>query len=150
MVAMTMKTWLGLMGIAVLAMGAPFAAAQNSRAPEIAEVEAYCKSATDTSGLGECARRRLVIAEAELTRVYNRALAMIEAAPDRPVVHKRDWRRAMTEAQRHWRAWVKQDCGPVVSWEMRGSSTTPAASAGCELERVVARIADLRSRYRLN
>lgn len=114
-----------------------------------AEVEAYCTTAGATGSIGECHRRRLGIAEAELNEVFNKALTAIDAEVDRPVVHRRDWKRAMREAQRHWRAWVKQDCGPVIAWEMQGGSGTPAASWGCELERVRKRIADLRERYRV-
>ena len=128
-----------------LAMCCDFA--RPAAAQSAAEVEAFCQKASSPEEKATCMTQRLQITDAELKRVYRLVLASIDAKVERPIVHRRDWRRAVQEAQRHWRAWVIQDCRAVVGWEMSGAPSLAAASAACELERVASRIVELRGRY---
>ena len=136
-------------GILAAAMAAPSssATAQESSRPAAASQVDCSRSDHDTHGRTVCAERRRGEAAARLTLVFRRALVTIDAETERTTPQRNDWKRAMRESQRHWLAWVKTDCGPLVRWEMYGGSGAGAASAACEADRTEARIKDLQSRY---
>jgi len=106
-----------------------------------------CEKAKTTPEISWCAGEELKAAEAELKKAYEAALASIAKSDHLKIHQRRDWRRALQEAQRHWLAFRKKDCGEVMGWEWYGGTGMGTASLACEIAKVRARIEELNARY---
>jgi uncharacterized protein YecT (DUF1311 family) len=126
----------------LLASTAPLIAQPASAPPKI-----DCDKAKTTPEISWCAGEELKAAEAELKKAYEAALAHIAKSEHLNVHQRRDWRRALQEAQRQWMAFRKKDCGEVTGWEWYGGTGMGTASLACEIAKVRTRIEELNARY---
>ncbi|HRD78113.1 MAG TPA: lysozyme inhibitor LprI family protein [Hyphomicrobiaceae bacterium] len=106
-----------------------------------------CETAKTTPDIAWCAGEELKAADAELNKAYQAALTYIAKADHLNVNQRRDWRRALQEAQRHWLAFRKKDCGEVTGWEWYGGTGMGTASLGCEIAKTKTRTEELKARY---
>lgn len=106
-----------------------------------------CAKATSTAETAWCAELDLKKTDAALSEAYKAALAAAEKAAHLQVAQRRDWRRALQEAQRKWLAFREADCGAPVSWEWFQGTGTGAASLACKIAKSEQRTAELKARY---
>lgn len=134
----------------IVAWMAPPPSAVAQRAPADTKASKIdCNSPSSTPEITYCAGVDLKAAEVELVQVMKAVIGAIDKADNLKTPQRNDWKRAMREAQRHWLAYRKQDCGAVTGWEWFQGTGASAASLGCEATKVRARIAELKQRYQL-
>lgn len=128
-------------GLALLPLLAATARAQ----PPGARID--CNDPRTTPEIAWCAGKDFEAADAELNAVYKQALAGIGQASHLGPEQRRDWTRALREAQRHWLAFRDKDCGEVVGWEWYQGTGMGAASLGCKTQKTRTRTEELKERY---
>ncbi len=106
-----------------------------------------CETASSTPELAWCTEQQLKAADAELNAVYREAIASIKGAGHLNTNQRRDWERAMREAQRHWIAFTAKDCGEVTGWEWYRGTGQGTATLACRLTKTKQRTQELKSRY---
>jgi uncharacterized protein YecT (DUF1311 family) len=111
------------------------------------EPSAGCADAVGGPERAICLQKRLADAEADLAATYRAALAETATRGALSVPQRRDWRRALQEAQAKWLAFREADCGPPVGWERFGSAGMASAAAECRIAHSLARRDDLTARY---
>ncbi|MFM9940910.1 MAG: lysozyme inhibitor LprI family protein [Hyphomicrobiaceae bacterium] len=116
-------------------------AAQEAKKPP------NCEQAASTPEIAFCAELELREANVELSKVFKDVIAKIKAASHINVNQRRDWERAMREAQLHWIAFRDKDCGEVTGWEWYRGTGQGAATLGCKAAKTKARAEELKARY---
>ena len=106
-----------------------------------------CAKAVATPELAACAAEDLKTADAELHATYKSSLAAIGQVKHLNTNQRRDWERALREAQRHWLAFRDKDCGEVVGWEWFQGTGMATAGLACKAQKTRARIEELKGRY---
>lgn len=105
-----------------------------------------CDNAASTPEIAFCAAEDLKKADLELNAVYRAVLAEISRQTHLNTNQRRDWERAVREAQRHWLAFREKDCGEVIGWEWFQGTGMGGASLACKAQKTWARAAELKSR----
>jgi uncharacterized protein YecT (DUF1311 family) len=106
-----------------------------------------CAKASTTIETTWCAEQDLKAADAEMTKAYKTALARAEKAASLNTNQRKDWKRALQEAQRKWIAFRDADCGAPIGWEWYRGTGMGAAVLSCKIARTEAREKDLKVRY---
>ncbi len=112
-------------------------------------------SKADAASAAACGEQALQVADGRLKEVYAAALAMAAGSGHLTTNQRRDWKRALQEAQRAWLAFREADCGTPIAWERFQSARQDAgqnpafkaATVACKTARTEQRAADLKSRY---
>ncbi len=117
-------------------------AAQEARQPT-----PNCENPASTPEIAFCVDLELRAADTELNREFQDAIRKIKGARHLNANQRRDWERALREAQRHWIAFRDKDCGEVTGWEWYQGTGQGAATLGCKVVKTKVRIEDLKARY---
>ena len=125
----------------ILAAATSLALAQE-RPPQI-----DCTAPGSNPEIRECLERQAKVANAELNQVYQAVIADIKSQTHLNTNQRRDWERAMREAQRHWLAFTAKDCGEVMGWEWYQGTGQRTASLTCQVTRTRQRTDELKERY---
>jgi uncharacterized protein YecT (DUF1311 family) len=136
--------WLAHAALLWLATGLGGAVAQQ-RAPDPAP---DCRSPAPTVETAYCLEQELKAADTELNAAFQAAIARIKAQSHLTTSQRRDWDRALREAQRHWIAFVAKDCGEVTGWEWYRGTGQSSATLACRLARTKTRTVELIERYK--
>jgi uncharacterized protein YecT (DUF1311 family) len=120
-------------------------AATALSAPSLAAID--CEKAVTTPEIAWCAEQDLKSADAALNAAYREAIDSIKGASHLNSNQRRDWERALREAQRHWIAFSAKDCGEVMGWEWHGGTGRAAAGLACQAAKTRQRTEELKSRY---
>ena len=115
--------------------------------PAVANPKPDCTSPSSTPEITYCTGLDLEVADAELNRAYQDVIESIRTAIHLNAAQRRDWERAMGEAQRHWIAFTAKDCGEVTGWEWHQGTGQGAATLACRLVKTRTRTEELKARY---
>lgn len=106
-----------------------------------------CANASSTVEMNFCAGEDLEKADAELNRLYQKALAAIpEMATEKPFDAK-SWENALRSSQRAWIAFRDAECDNHVPMFWGGGTGTTSAVLGCKTEKTRTRIEELKQHY---
>lgn len=106
-----------------------------------------CANAFTTVEMSYCAGEELERADAELNRLYEKALAAIPGlASDKPFDPK-SWEDALRASQRSWMAFRDAECDQHVPMFWGGGTGTSSAVLGCKTEKTRSRIKELKALY---
>ncbi|MBY0271771.1 MAG: DUF1311 domain-containing protein [Burkholderiales bacterium] len=101
-----------------------------------------CVAAMTTIDINECMSLKFTATERELDRVYQELIKRIDDN-DPKQVDRGTVQRRLTEAQRSWVAFRRQDCEGMYKL-FEGGSIRNARFHGCMIERTERRIAELK------
>jgi len=87
--------------------------------------------------------------DAQLNRVWKRAIASIARADHLDNSQRADWKAKLLAAQRHWIKFKDTDCNEAVLYEWWGGTGAGAAISMCLINKTANRIRDLKARYGL-
>lgn len=133
--------------VAVVAVVSGATLAMPARAQQVPSPAQDCTQATSNVEMTACAGLLLRKNEAELAETLKMVTARIDKADNLSIHQRRDWKRALREAQRHWLAYRKKDCGEMIGWEWHGGTGMALASINCEIAKVQTRKDELTQRY---
>lgn len=129
-----------LLGI-ILITGAVPASAQES-AP------ADCSEALSTVEMNKCADAEFEKADAELNRVYAKALAAVPGmATDDTPFDAKSWEATLRASQRAWLAFRDAECEEHVAKFWGGGTGATVDILGCKTEKTEQRTKELKQRY---
>ena len=124
---------LRIAGLLLVLAGTPAALA----ATQAEELGIDCKKAVSTPEVALCANDAYEAADKQLNAAYRAATAAIDKA-DVPPDGRRDWRKALVEAQRRWIAYRDAEC-ELVGFEWYGGTGRSGAMLDCARELTEAR-----------
>jgi len=109
-----------------------------------------CDASSD-AGLEDCAAKAFQAADAELNRVWKRALASIDQSSDSAgnltSAEVGQWKSDLIAAQKAWASFKDLDCNEARSFEYWGGTGRSLAVLNCQFEYTVTRTRDLKERY---
>lgn len=108
-----------------------------------AQAADLCPGANTTIEINECMSQRFTVADRELNRAYQDLLKRIDGS-DPQHVDRGTVRRRLTEAQRSWVEFRKQDCEGMYKL-FEGGSIRNARFHGCMIEHTERRITELKN-----
>jgi uncharacterized protein YecT (DUF1311 family) len=106
-----------------------------------------CENALSTADLNICAERALEKVDAELNKIYQRALKSIPKLESDPPYDAKSWEKALRESQRAWIAFRDAECKNHVAMFWTGGTGATADILGCMEEKTKNRIKELKERY---
>jgi uncharacterized protein YecT (DUF1311 family) len=95
-----------------------------------------------TAELNACSEKHLDTADNNSNTVFKTVFAHIAGADAFTPAQRRDWTKAMREAQQRWIAFSDQDCGELIGFEWDGATGMTGAryaAAECQSPRPAAR-----------
>jgi uncharacterized protein YecT (DUF1311 family) len=134
-------------------MASPIAAIMLAIAPlpvlaGASEDRIDCSNAMSTVEMNFCAGQDLDAADAELNRVYKKALGAIPGmATDDPQFNAKAWEEALRKSQRAWVAFRDAECDGHVPMGWTGGTGTTVAVLGCKTDLTKARTKALKEAY---
>jgi uncharacterized protein YecT (DUF1311 family) len=106
-----------------------------------------CAKTTTNPEIAWCAEQDLKAADAEMNKAYKAALERVAKADNLNTNQRKDWKRALQEAQRKWIAFRDADCGAPIGWEWYESTGMGTAVLACKIAKTEQRTKDLAARY---
>lgn len=117
-------------------------------APAVAQVAPLnCDEASTTVDAAECADKNFKRADAELNRVFPRALSSIDKQDHLTPEQRAKWKTVLRETQRTWVKFKQLDCDEAIGFEWYGGTGMGRASLECAREKTEARTRELIERY---
>ena len=123
--------------LALVLLSAPLAAAQSYP----------CETVRADAEYVACMQREYDRVDAELNRIYQRAIASIDREDDVPQTKREQWKEALRRAQRHWIEFKETDCDELMEYEWWGTNGGSTATTECFINKTVARTKELSTRY---
>ncbi|MCU0954827.1 MAG: DUF1311 domain-containing protein [Hyphomicrobium sp.] len=131
-----------IFAIVIIAAVTP-AAAQETPAAD-------CSEALSTVEMNNCAGAELGKADAELNRVYAKALAAVPGlATDETPFDAKSWEAALRASQRAWLAFRDAECEEHVAKFWGGGTGATVDILGCKTEKTEQRTKELKQRYEI-
>jgi uncharacterized protein YecT (DUF1311 family) len=108
-----------------------------------------CAQATTTPELNYCSEQDYRKSDAELNRIYDQALAALQARRDDGMTpeQRKNWVADLRTSQRAWVTFKEADCNQLTGWEWFGGTGAVSASWNCLAAKTQARSEELKDRY---
>jgi uncharacterized protein YecT (DUF1311 family) len=111
---------------------------------------ADCSEALSTVEMNNCAGAELEKADAELNRVYAKAIAAVPGmATDETPFDAKSWEAALRASQRAWLAFRDAECEEHVAKFWGGGTGATVDILGCKTEKTELRTKELKQRYEI-
>jgi uncharacterized protein YecT (DUF1311 family) len=140
---MTRNRWARGLTLLLLLLSANPVAAQTP----VPAAEIDCATPKTSTESNWCSEQVLKTAETGMQAAYKVALQRAGTAGPLNTNQRKDWKRALQEAQRKWIAFRDADCGAPIGWEQYQGSGLGAAVLACKIAKTDAREKDLKARY---
>lgn len=109
---------------------------------------ADCSEALSTVEMNKCADQEFDKADAELNRVYAKAIAAVPGmATDNSPFDAKSWEAALRASQRAWLAFRDAECEEHVAKFWGGGTGATVDILGCKTEKTEQRTKELKQRY---
>ncbi|MGE5266869.1 MAG: lysozyme inhibitor LprI family protein [Deltaproteobacteria bacterium] len=111
---------------------------------------ADCSEALSTVEMNNCAGAEFEKADAELNRVYAKALAAVPGlATDETPFDAKSWEASLRASQRTWLAFRDAECEEHVAKFWGGGTGATVDILGCKTEKTEQRTKELKQRYEI-
>lgn len=124
-----------------------FVACALAAIPAVGDEDPLAACIREPADMTFCILDQYDLADAELNRVVEQALATIRPTDALPADAAAAWREHLAAAQRAWVSLREEDCSEVTRYEWYGGSGANPAVATCLYRMTVARTDELRRRY---